>query len=96
MSLYRWETITIHVVWRELKAQKNKNAIIRTRWSRLMIVMYDLLLYLFKLNIFVNKQTKRLIRWSFKHKDDHEINEEAVHFLLEIYDYKDLTLWAIR
>lgn len=57
-----------------------------------MIVMYDLLLYLFKLDISVNKRTKRLIRQSFKRRDNHEINEEAVHFLLEIHDHRDSTL----
>ncbi len=61
-----------------------------------MIVMYDLLLYLFKLDIFVNKRTKRLIRRFLKRRDDHEIDEEAVHFFLETHDHRDSTLWAVR
>jgi hypothetical protein len=92
MSLYRRGTITIHVVRRGLGAQGDEDATIRTRRPRLTIVMYGLLLYLFKLGISVNKRTKRLIRRSLKRRGDHRVGEEAVHFLLGTHDHRDPTL----
>jgi hypothetical protein len=70
----------------------DKDATIRTRRPRLTIVMYGLLLYLFKLGISVNKRTKRLIRRSLKRRGDHGVGEEAVHFFLGTHDHRDPTL----